>query len=101
MLLGRLDHSIETLQAIGAGVDGGRGPRKGLEVYCSRARYRCHIVEAPDTQDFLARCGQVAHDDIDIIVVGKEWDPVACEISKVQTHVAWGLKCDVLLLVPA
>lgn len=49
MLLCRLHYSIQSLKTIRPGIDSGRGAREGLEVYCSGARNRRNIVEAPDT----------------------------------------------------
>lgn len=77
VLLGGFDHGVEALQAIGAGVDGRCGARKGLKVHCAGTGNCSNVVEAPYTEDLQFFLGDVVHDDINIVVVGEKGDPVA------------------------
>lgn len=83
VLLGRGDHVVETLQTIGAGVDGGGAGGEVLEVDGARGGNRVDVVEAPDAQDAEARAVQVLHHQVDVGVVGQEADPVGVGAGKV------------------
>jgi hypothetical protein len=49
MFLGTLDHSIETLETVGTGVDSCSATGEGLKVYSAGAGDTLDVVEAPYT----------------------------------------------------
>lgn len=71
------DDGVQALQAVGARVDGCGAAGERLEVDGAGAWDGCYVIETPDAEDLLAGGCEVAHDGVDIVVVGHEGYPVA------------------------
>ena len=72
----RLNDIVQTLEAVGTGVDACYAVDEGLVVDGAGAGDAGHVIETPNTEDLLARGLEVLHNGVDIGVVGQEADPI-------------------------
>lgn len=83
MSLSALHHVVQTLKAVGTSVDSRLPTSKRLKVHGAIARCGCDIIEAPDPKDLESGFFEMLHDEVDIVVVRKEPDPVGVGPCKV------------------
>lgn len=81
VLLSSFDDCVKALKTVGTSVYGCCGAREGLEVHCAGTWDGGNIIEAPYTKYLLLGSSQVAHDDVDIVVIGEEGDPITVGAS--------------------